>query len=190
MKTLTQILTVLTFTLATSFGQMSNSISFNPGNGSLGGTYDLSSSGPVMGPYVPGVGQTPTGEVDYTYQAGPTAGTYYYSPLRQYHTVFRDPGDGSEPYLYGIIEFAVNGAGNPTSSVREIGFDQNGNLRYGSLESWPELNIAGYSVNMGDSGFGPGLGAPNPTSTINYTEMAQDLTAGLTFENGQWTPTP
>ncbi len=193
MKTLTQILTLLTITLTTSFGQLGSSISFNPGNGDLGGTYDLSSSSVVMGPYVPGVGQTPTGEVDYNYQAGPAAGTYYYSPFRQYYATFRDPGNGGEPYLYSIMEFAVNGEGVPTSVVsgREVGFDQNGNLRYGSLDSWPELNISAYSVSYDGGSFGPGHGSSGGGGGAGgnvIAEQAEQLNAGLEFNNGQWAP--
>jgi len=123
-----------------SWGQMNSTLTFNPGNGSLGSTYTSfgpyrPSSRAVMGPYIPNIGQAPTGEVDYFYQAGPPAGTYYYAPYSQYFATFRDPGNGGEPYLYEIMEFAVNGSGVPTSALRSAGFDASGNLRFGSLES-------------------------------------------------------
>lgn len=179
-----------------SWGQLNSTLTFDPGNGSLGDTYTSfgpygQSSRAVMGPFVPGVGQQPTGEVDYFYQAGPAAGTYYYAPFSQFFATFRDPGNGGEPYLYEIMEFNVNGSGVPTTAIRSLGFDQNGNLRSGSLEDWPEINATGYSVSYEGGGFGPGYGSSDLVDGSGSGEGngdAESLNQGLTFEGGSWIP--
>jgi hypothetical protein len=172
---------------------MSSSATFNPGNGSLGGTYDLSNSNVIIGPYVPGVGQTPTGEVDYTFQAGPTAGTYYYSPVKQFFITVRDPGNGNPPYIRSMIEFAVNGEGNPTSTTREIALDSSGNFEAGDASTFPEFNPTGYSMSWEGGGFGPSYGSapPNNTASTPPSDISvaiNSLNTGLDFENGTWVP--
>jgi len=193
MKPLPTTLLVLACSIASSLAQMSSSATFNPGNGSLGGTYALTHSS-ILTQFVPELGSVqPTGASDHTFQAGPTAGTYYYSPVKQFFITVRDPGNGNPPYIRSMIEFAVNGEGNPTSTTREIALDSSGNFEAGDASTFPEFNPTGYSMSWEGGGFGPSYGSapPNNTASTPPSDISvaiNSLNTGLDFENGTWVP--
>lgn len=147
--------------------------------GGFNNTFTYSHTENFTGPLL----DMPAGAVTYTYLAGPDV-----IGGKKYQMVLCVPPGVSQPFLMYLVDRDA-----PWMENGKIEFNSDGTVNRSSGYA-TSLDYSGFAVSWDGGGFGPGYssgggGGAGEGSGGVIVEQASQLNVGLTFQNGQWTPT-